>query len=230
VKRIAFLVAGVTVVAAASAGTWLWAQQPPTGGPEAAAVQAPPQTRLAFVNIARVFQEYEKAMTFKRENDKALEPSKLKGEQLAKEVVQWKTDLESGKVKPEDVARYQYGIKKNTRDLEDLQAQIKAWATERNDKQFVEVYKDLVNHVQRYSLTNNYQIILGCIEPPVEDAGKINNIMRKVHGMDMGGGISALYIHPGLDVTTDVIGNMNQAYRATNPNPVIGTPTGLPKS
>jgi Skp family chaperone for outer membrane proteins len=225
VKRIAFFVAGVTVLAAAYAGTRLWAQ-PPTGAPAAPAApaQAPQQTRVAFVNIARVFQEYRKAKDFKTENDKLLEPSKLKGEQLAKEIVQWKSDLQSGKVKQEDVARYEYGIKNNTRQLEDLQAQIKQWAGERNDKQFLEVYKDLALHVQRYSLSNNYQIILGCIEPPAEDAGKIQNIMRKIHGMDMGGGISVLYVHSGLDVTSDVLSNMNQAY-----TPVIATPTGLPK-
>jgi Skp family chaperone for outer membrane proteins len=225
VKKMAFLVAGVTALAGVYAGSQLGAQ-PNTAAPATTAAQAPQQTRVGFVNIARIFQEYNKAVAFKEENDKALQPSKLTGEKLAKEIIQWKTDLESGKIDPKDVERYKYGIKKNQRELEDLQMQIKQWATERNDKQFVEVYKDLIDHVKRYSLTNNYQVVLGCIEPPGEDAAKINNIMRKVHGMDMGGGISTLYIAPGLDVTTDVLNNMNLAF----PRPVNGTPVSGTKN
>ena len=64
-KRKLVIVAGLaTLTAAALIGTRLRAQAPaPTG------VQPPAQTRVAFINLEYVFQNYEKAKTFKKEMD-----------------------------------------------------------------------------------------------------------------------------------------------------------------
>src|SRR5262245_3528324 len=87
----------MTVVAGAYFAAHLWAQTtPPTGGG-----QPPPQTRVAFINIAKILQDYKKAQDYKQEIEKIIEPKKKERDKLVNEIAAWKKVMEADpKFKP----------------------------------------------------------------------------------------------------------------------------------
>src|SRR5687767_14056132 len=80
-------IASVTALAVGMAGAFVgwqaYAQQP--GAP----AQAPAQTRIAFVNVAFVFQKYDKAKTYKDEMEGQLTPRKVEVDKLKDDVIKY---------------------------------------------------------------------------------------------------------------------------------------------
>ena len=207
-------VAVVAAVTLAYVGSRLAAQQGP------APVQAPAVTRVALINVAKVFQEYEKAKFYKKEIEATVEPKRLLREKLAKEIIAWKTTMSDPKFNPAEKERYERGIVNNQRQMEDLDREMRQLLSQKNEQQYLQLYKDLSDAVQRYAAANNFQVVLAYIEPTQGDPFSIMNIMRKVQGMDMGGTVTNMYAAGGLDISTAVVDLMNQNFRAavgTNP-------------
>src|SRR5262245_22669573 len=96
-KKILAVAVAVAVTAAVYVGSRLWAQ--PNTAP---AVAAPQVTRVAFINIAKVFQDYKKAKDYEKELDTLIGPRRLQRETLAKEMIQRKTELQKPNITPKD--------------------------------------------------------------------------------------------------------------------------------
>jgi hypothetical protein len=73
--------------------------------------------------------------------------------------------------------------------------------------------------VQLYAAKNNFQVVLAYVEPTTKDPFEIMNIMRKVQGMDMGGGLTSLYSAQGIDITLPVLEGLNAWHRSGQPLP-----------
>jgi Skp family chaperone for outer membrane proteins len=237
VKRIIGIVAGVAV-GAALYGVSLVGAQPGTPAPaQAPTAQPPAHTRLAFVNVAKVFQEYDKARFYKAELEKAIEPKKSLRDKLVKEIQAWKKAMqENPKLKkgdpqfdPGEHERYDKGILKNQRELEDLERDLRQIVGERSEHQNVLLYKELYEAAQLYAIENHFHIVVGFVEPTQGDPFSLINIMRKIQGMDMAGCVTALYVAPGLDISLGVVNALNQRYRAAG-GVVPATPVSLPKN
>lgn len=226
-KRILVVAATVALVALMSlayVGSRLSAQ---AGGQ--APQQAPQLTRVAFVNIAKIFQDYEKAKFYKKEMELAIEPKRLLREKLAKEIVHWKTDMSKPTFDPKEKERYERGILNNQRQLEDLEREIRQMLGQRNEQQYLQLYKELSDAVGRYALANNIQVVLAYVEPTQGDPFSLMNIMRKVQGMDMSGGMTGMFMASGLDISTAVVDQLNHNYRAAGGAAVPNiTPTSFP--
>jgi Skp family chaperone for outer membrane proteins len=232
VKRIIGIMAALAV-GAALYGVSQVAAQP--GAP--ALAQPPAHTRLALVNVAKVFQEYDKARFYKAELEKAIQPKKDERERLIKEIQAWKKalqekpELKKGdpQFNPTEFERYDKGVVNNQRKLEDVERDIRQIVGERSEHQNVLLYKELYEAAQRYATENHFHIVLGYVEPTQGDPFSLINIMRKIQGMDMAGCVTAVYVAPGLDISAGVVDSLNQRYRAAG-GVVPATPVSLPKN
>jgi Skp family chaperone for outer membrane proteins len=221
VKRFLLIAAAVSAVSTAFVVSRLAAQQ------GAAPVQAPAVTRVALINIAKVFQEYDKAKFYKDEMQRLAEPKKLLRDKLAKEIISWKQAMADPKFPIEQKERYERGIVNNQRQMEDLDREMRQLLGEKNEQQYVQLYKDVSDAVQRYAQANNFHVVLAYIEPTQGDPFTITNILRKVQGMDMGGTVTGMFMAPGVDISSAVVDLMNQNYRAAAGSPGL-TPTTFP--
>ena len=225
-KKFLGYVLGVAVVGAAVHFCSLaWAQpaaQPP------APPAAPAQTRVAFINVAKIFQDYEKAKVFHEEIKRIAEPKRKEHEKLVAEVKAWTEFMQ----KPENAekfttgspkydvqlkAQYEQGIINNKRKLEDLNKEMTGLLEEKHKQQYLQLYKEMSAVVQDHAGKNNFQVVLAYVEPTTRDPFDIVNIMRKVQGMDMGGSITSLYTAPGIDITVPILDALNAWHRSAQP-------------
>jgi Skp family chaperone for outer membrane proteins len=232
VKRIMIVVVVATTAAAIYGGSRLGAQAP------AQPAELGAQMRVGFINVARVFHEYEKAKFYKSELEKLIEPKKQLLDKLGKEVTAWKKDMaEKPELKPGGpkydaklYERYEKGILANQRQLEDIQKELRQTVGERSEQQNVQLYKELYAAAQRVAADQKFHLVMAYVEPTQGDPFNLVNIMRKVQGMDMGGSVTALYIAPGLELSTTVVEYLNRDYRAAGGVIVPATPVSQQKN
>jgi Skp family chaperone for outer membrane proteins len=223
-----FVILGaLTAVAASYVGSQLSAQQTATQ-------PAPAQTRVAFVNIVTVFQKYQKAMFFKAELEKKLEPFKSEAKKLNEEAEQWRDWVKKNpNLSPADRDKADKAILARKRRLEDINREVQKLVGEKNEQQVIQLYKEVNDAVAGYARANGFQAVLayGDADPAETDIYTFANISRKVQGMEMGGGVSPMYIAPGMDISNAVVTTLNQHYMANGGGPatVPGTPTSLQK-
>lgn len=234
-KRIIVVVTGLAVGAAVYGVSRLGAQP---GAQPGAPTQAPAHSRVAFLNVAKVFQEYDKARFYKAELEKVLEPKKNERDKLVTEIKAWKKAMQeepklikgNPKFDPKEYERYDKGVVGHQRRLEDLEHEVKQLVGQRSENQNIVLYKELYTAAQQYAVDHHFHVVVGFVEPTTGDPFSIINIMRKIQGMDMGGCVSALYVAPGLDISAGVVQQMNNHYRAAGGVVVPATPASLPKS
>jgi Skp family chaperone for outer membrane proteins len=221
VKRTWIIVGGLAALVAAYVGNQLWAQQ---GQP--VAVAAPATTRIAFVNIETVLQQYKKALVYKQEMDKMLEPHRLEAEKLKKEIFQWKADLQKGVTsdgKQVNKEQWENGIRVNTRKLEDLQILVGNLYRQASEKQIVQIYKEVDEAVKAHALGHGFQAVFCYGDSTQMDPLGIENIVRKIKGMEATGCVMPMYMAPGLDISVPVADALNRSYAAAG----AATPSGV---
>ena len=218
-KRSLIFVGGLLALAAtAYVGTRLWAQG--TGTPA-----APAQTRIAFVNIEIVFQNYNKAKTYKEEMEKTVAPFRAEAEKLKADMMKWQRELEDPvsqtKIPDFNKERWAEGVKANKRKLEDLSAQVGKLVGKKNEEQVTQLYKEVNDMVQRYAGEKGFHVVLCYGESTKLSPLGFENISRKVQGMEGTGCLSFMYIAPGLDISQPVTDALNRNY--PGPNAVVPT-------
>jgi Skp family chaperone for outer membrane proteins len=230
VKKVIAGISGLALVGAAvQLCSMVWAQ-PPTGTPPAAPapVAAPALTRVAFLNVAKIFQDYEKAKVFNEEIKAIAEPKKKIHEQLMAELKEWTDFVQKNPNKFKEgspeydanlKARYEAGITGNKRKVEDLNKEMTNLLGEKNKQQYLQLYNEMKTVVQLYAAKNEFHIVLAYVEPTTRDPFDIVNIMRKVQGMDMGGTVTSLGLAPGIDITLPVLDSLNAWHRSGQPLP-----------
>jgi Skp family chaperone for outer membrane proteins len=200
----------LALASTAYVGTHLWAQG--TGAPA-----APTQTRIAFVNIETVFQNYEKAVIYKKEMEKLIEPYKAKADKLKAEILQWQRELQDPAMQKNpkfNKEQWEAGVTKNKRDLEDLTKEVGLIVGKKNEEQVVQLFKEVNDAVQAHALANGFQAVMCYGESTKLNPLGFENISRKVQGMEGSGCMSFMYIAPGLDISQAVTENLNRRYRS----------------
>lgn len=224
-KRTWVILAGLAILAAAGLVGPAHAQTVPAVGTTATSITPPLQTRVAVVNIFSVFQKYRKAEIYKHEMEKELEPFKIKGEKLKKEIIKWTEDLRDPKFDPSKREQWERGILANKRELEDLNREAQKHIGKKNEGQVVQLYREVSDAIKAYAAANNFHLVLSFGEPTEGDPFTFANIQRKVSGMEMGGGICPIYISPGLDITAGVVDLLNRQYGGVRPASLSTTPS-----
>ena len=172
-------------------------------------------TKIAVVNIGKVFNEYTRAKAFKAELESTLKPYKDKAKTLNDQITGWEKALKDGTVKPQDKDNYVAAITKNRRELEDMSLQIQKDLGHRQEQNLVTLWKEVDMGIAAVAKSQNYQIVFGYGDPIEKDLLSLfPNVNRKMQAMDLGSTVP-LYIDPNNDISAIVVYNLN---RWVNPN------------
>lgn len=196
------LVLGLAALLGACGALRLWAQ--PTA--------APTSTRVAIVNIGLVFTKYEKAMAYKKQMEKMVEPHRLEGEKLKKEMIDWSEAMKSPKFDLKERDRYEAGIRHNKRMLEDLELKVRKLVGKAQEDQIINLYKEVTGAVEAYAKANGIHLVMGYGEQIDGDLYSIANINRKMQGMDLGS-CNPMFHVPGIDISQQVADILNRSYQ-----------------
>jgi Skp family chaperone for outer membrane proteins len=189
---------------------------------------APAQTRIAFVNIETVFQNYKKAKLYKEEMEKTIAPFKAKADTFKAEILQWQRDLAMDPIQQKNIKdfnkeRWEYWITDRKRKLEDLGKEVGQLVNKKNEEQVVQLYQEVNKAVESRALANGFHAVLSYGESTKLPPLGFENISRKVQGMEGTGCLSFMYIAPGLDISQAVTDDLNRSY--TGPATASGPST-----
>ena len=101
---------------------------------------------------------------------------------------------------------------------------------ERSEHQNVQLYKELYDAANKVGGDLKFTLVMAYVEPTQGDPFNLVNIMRKIQGMDMGGSVTALYVAPGLDLSSAILDHLNQTYVAGGGVVVPATPVSQSKN
>lgn len=179
-------------------------------------------TKVAIVNVGEVFTKYEKAAAFKAEVEKVIGPRKAQAETLKKEMEAWQAQMKSPKFDPKEADRYQQAIIANQRKLQDMDREVRAEIGKVQEFQIISLFKDLNQAVEAVAKSQGFQLVLAYGDI-VGDPFTVENISRKMNGMDLGS-TTPLFFHASTNLTDTVVATLNSHYRTTT-----GKTTSLPK-
>jgi Skp family chaperone for outer membrane proteins len=176
-----------------------------------AAVKSP--TRFALVNIETVLQGYEKAKVYKREMDRLLEPPRKQAEEIKKHVLRVETDLGKSDLTPEKRKELEQSKRKLQRRLEDLQQEFNKMLREHSERQIVQIYKEVTEAVKAHAKKHGLQAVFCHGESSHLDPLGVENIVRKIRGVESSGCVMAMYFEPELDISAAVTEALNRSYK-----------------
>jgi Skp family chaperone for outer membrane proteins len=212
VKSKVVLVAGIAALGvAAYVGSRLGAQTP-------AAVQAPAQTRIAFVNTVFLIKNYHKFKTFDAELQELAKPYEKRDKELRDNMKLWQDTVKKPDCPQAQRDQGEQEIKKRQREIEDNREAAKKVLAKRNDEQIVQLYREIEDTVKRYAGQNGYHVVLQFDERtnPAEIYSPVN-IQRKLQGSAGTGCCVPVHMAPGLDITQPVLAILNPAGAAPAP-------------
>ncbi len=217
-KRTVLLVACITALATATYFASLsGAQGGGTGAPAGG-------VRVGLVNVGTVFMKYNKAIAFKDDLRKKVEPFKANMDKWHKEMVEYQDLLQKNdpRYKAEDL---QKAITDRKRALEDANLAVRKLIGKQSEEQLVQLWREVVERVEIYGKQNGFHIVLGYGDPQdAKDLHTFANINRKMQGMDAGG-LTPLYVATGLDISEQVVQSLNASFAQ---HPVVPTSAVAP--
>jgi len=198
----------------------LWAQQPGTQ-------PAPASPKVGLVNMAVVLKGYNKFAVYNNEIEKIRVQFDKQRMELEKLLKDWQDYLTKAKDQPER-DKAEDAIRNIARRLQDNKEEYAKVRNKKSDEQMVQMYREIEAAVKAYSGPNGFHLILHYSEPLTEaDIYSAANIQRKLVGPGGSGGICPTYCVPGMDISYDVVRELNRMYPAPAAAaiaPVSGTP------
>jgi Skp family chaperone for outer membrane proteins len=221
VKRQILVGGAAALSAVALIGGLLWAQPPAAGTAPPPARPATPTTRVAMMNMTIILKGYSKLVAFRQEMENAvkLQQDKLKG--MTTQLEGYKKDIQvAGKTEAEK-DQIQKEVVRIQRALEDATNDAKITLNKRNDDMSVQIYKEIQDMAGRFAAARGYELILTYNDAPPGDPAVFSpmNVVRKMQTPPL----TPLYVAPGMDITNEVLSNLNAAYRPAAPTaPPVG--------
>jgi Skp family chaperone for outer membrane proteins len=187
---------------------------------EKAAVR--PRTRVALLNISYVVKYYDKFKSYQEEMKAAFKPFQDRDKEL-------KTQLEELTKHAADVTlpvdrrdALAEKAKKAKQAIEDNGKEAKALIGKKTDEQMKAIYLDITEAVRRHATAHDLELVLHYNDATTrEDSLSPPNIARKLQA----GSLLPVYAAPGLDITKDLVEEMNRALR-DKPGRHGGNPAG----
>jgi Skp family chaperone for outer membrane proteins len=174
--------------------------------------KAPP-TKLAIVNVGAVFSKYEKAIALKETLQEAFAPYKQKADKWTLEITQFKAQIDKGGLTQERKDELEKLVLDRQRSLQDLDREAKSVLGKEQEAQLAALWKDVIEATEKYAAAKGFGMVLGYGDPTdPKDLTTFANINRKMQGMDAGG-LTPLYAHPSLDITSGLVAALNESYR-----------------
>lgn len=173
--------------------------------------QRSPASRIAVVNVGKVFIEYEKAKYIKRALQDQVKPYKDKMDKWHREMTEYQNLLQKHDPRFSE-EELQKKIADHKHSLEDANQAVRKLVGKDSEEQLVALWKEIIATAKKHAESQGYLMVLGYGDPV--DAKELHgfaNINRKMQGMDAGG-VTPLYAHPSCDITDGLIARLNQAY------------------
>jgi Skp family chaperone for outer membrane proteins len=214
------IVAGLaTLGALAYLGSQLWAQQP-------APAQAPACPKVGLVNMAVVLKNYNKFKVYNDEIEKIRIQYDKQHQDLLTRVKQWQEFGVRPQATQAEREQAEDNIKKCKRLLEDNDTEFTKVRQKKSDDQMVQMYKEIEDAIKAFAGPNGFHLILHYSEPLMEaDKYTAPNVQRKLVGPGGCGCVCPTYFVPGMDVSADVVRQLNAMYPAPAA-PVAAAPGG----
>jgi Skp family chaperone for outer membrane proteins len=176
-----------------------------------------PTTRIALINLAQVFKGYQKVQAFSAENKKMLEPYSDKAKGVQAQIEAWTKELEKKDLVEAKRVEAEKCIVTYKRQMEDLSNDAKMAYAKANETQMLIVYKEVMDAAQRIALSHGYELVMHFNDVAANSPDYYNpaNVSRKIQA----GACIPMYIAPGMEITSQVVTNLNTAYTGGNPAP-----------
>src|SRR6185437_1549136 len=157
------MLAGLAVLASgAFLSSYLFAQAP-------AAPASTAGTKVACINVGQVFNSYTRAKGFKDDLEHAVKPFKEKGKKLVDDIKKWQEDASKPGFDPKQRDNYENAIKKNKRELEDMQAEIQTLIGQKQKDNMMTLWKEINMGIKACADSSGYQIVLAYGDPVEKD-------------------------------------------------------------
>jgi Skp family chaperone for outer membrane proteins len=189
------------------------AQQPAAGGGTL-------NTRIALINLAQVFKNYDKVKAFSAENRKMLEPYSEKAKGIQQQIEAHTKELEKKDLPEAKRFEYEKNLKSWQRQMEDVSNDAKMIYAKKNEEQMLIVYKEVMDMAQRYAVAHGFELVMHFNDVPIESASEYYNPMNVSRKIQAGACIP-MYIAPGMEITKQVYEALNTRYGPTTAAPAV---------
>jgi Skp family chaperone for outer membrane proteins len=223
VKRIVIVAGGALALGAVIYAGRLWADP----GTQTMPATPAARTRIALLNMTYVMKWYNKFKTYQEELKQTMLPytEKDKGlraqaDAIVKEMK--KPDKQGQTAELEKMAKDLKDIKRN---IEDNEQAANVILSKRGDEQLKTLYFDVMDAASRYARAHDFELVLHYNDATTrEEFVSSGNIGRKLQN----GALMPLYAVQGLDISREVVENLNAAMgtAATSPSAPAGGGAG----
>ncbi len=176
-----------------------------------------PRSRIALVNLAQVSKGYAKVADFTAVKKQLVKPFEVKIKDLKEQIEAHLKALEKKDLAEETRSQHEKKLKERQQKMADLTSEASQILARKNAEQLVLVYKDVLAAAQRHAKTHGIDLVLQYSDLPADAADFFSpvNVARKVEL----GAAFPLVIAPGLDITQDILTDLNDAYRKEKSRP-----------
>jgi Skp family chaperone for outer membrane proteins len=211
VKRTLVIALGV-----ATLGTGIYLGSRALGQPQynssampAAQPVAPPQTKVALVNIDLVMKSYQKVNAYREEYKRKFQfyDTQLKDMKTQLEKLQQRAQQTA--LSPTEREQVEKDAKQVQRAAQDKQDEAKAAVMKFEADMETQLYREIEQMVQYYARSRGIELVLSYrdVTDPAE-AYNPANVQRKI----MMGPCMPIYHHPGMDISQDIVLALNGQY------------------
>jgi Skp family chaperone for outer membrane proteins len=204
------LAAGLTTIVVYAAARVVSAQTQP--GPAAAATP----NRIGVVNLEVLWQNFKRAQAYKAAREKVLQPLQTESEALKEKIAKQQSELKVANLDAGARRRLEENLNRDIKRLNDLQRDLNRLNSQKVAKEFVPLYKEIVDTVKTYARTQGIQLVLSYSEDPKTDPFSPPSIGRRINGLEGTGCAAPIYVDPAVDITaavTDLLNRRDDRFR-----------------
>jgi Skp family chaperone for outer membrane proteins len=176
--------------------------------------QAAAKSRIAIVNLEALLQNFKRAQAYKTALDRELQPVRAEADALKEKILKQQGELRIAKLDAAKRKELQEAANKNIKKLDELQRHADKLNNQKVAKEFIPLYKEILEVVKTYARAHGIQVVLSYAEDPKIDPFSFASIGRKVNGLESTGCVTPIYVDPGADITAALTDMLNRAAEA----------------
>ncbi len=193
--------AGITLCLLLAGGETLFAA-------EAGQVQTP---KIGFVNLKKVFEQYERSKTMEKEIEAFQGEENAKLEKLKKEADELEKESDLVVKNTKEWFKIKSDVLRKRKELETDEKLAKMEITRRLLKATEEIYEDILKKISDYASAHGFMMVLK-IETEKVECDTHTELTFKVNSR------SVLYFKTEFEITDDIVKELNLAYSGKPPD------------
>jgi Skp family chaperone for outer membrane proteins len=169
---------------------------------------ANPGVQIGLVNLTQVIKSYDRYKTFQAEMKEAIKPFQEKDDTFKRQIEALTKEMQGAN--GEDREELEGRIKKLQRKMEDNKQVAQRHMNKKQEEQLKSINSDLESATTRYAKANGLDLVLhynDAVTPA--ERGSPANITRKMQA----GALMPLYARKGLDISKEIIAELNENLR-----------------